>query len=544
MLLYIPQLLILACSVDFSRILSNPDDFMAYARSMAAGRSVDPTPKEPAPASKSHSPGKEKDEQRYTSIQISKTPNQNPTHEPISRPGNVSGSRPSAGTQQGRPSTVEQSTKSSTQTSTEKGVSQNVAKPKPGASVSQIPASIPITGNGQRSQSASTDLKSSVSGVTKNPQPKGPATTGSQASQDQGLTPRRGENAEVDLLLNVTVSPSSDESISSRLGKMTLSPGIEELQGIDFHINSSYQTSQEALSPPPGLSQPAKKVNPEQHRTEKNEEVLEDVETETPQKTLPPDQPGIVYPGDNVSFDRFLSDKNKPQVTSRKGPTSTSTNSQIETYRREILDIENYIKDKSPDSLTARALLSLKHDFEAKIRDALKKSVNTPITYPKESQSQNVTTTPQAATLTGTSTKASRTLQQEESKELKMGRLPPAQSTPVDKKSQPKPHAANSPIKKTASPLAAAVTAAPFVPGTMASFTQYRSRQSSVSSDSTIYHQAPSTISNSEATTSHEFVSTSSHIIGDHLLPGYCNRESTVSLSNEYHTSGKSSHRP
>lgn len=514
---------------------------MAYARSMA-GRSTDPAPKEPAPASKSHSPGKAKDEKHYTGVQSPKTPKPKPTHEPISRPGNVSASRPSAGTQQGRPSTSEQSTKTSSQTLAQGTVSPSVATSKPKASASQPSTSIPVTENSQHGHSAGKNLKSPVLSVAEKSQSKKPVATGPQASQASGLPLRKDEKAEADLLLNVTVSPpSSDESISSRLGKMTLSsPGIKELQGIDFHLDSSYHTSQETLPPPPGLPHPAKNINSEQHRVEKKEEF----EAKAPQKTLTPAPPGLVHPGEKINFDQFLSDKNKPQDTSCKKPTAVPSNSQIETWRREISDIDNFIIDKSPDSLTVQALITLKKGFEAKIRNALKGSIDTPTAHPRESQKQKISAS-QTANPTGASSKVSQTLQQEESKEPKVGRLRSTQSTTIEKEeSQPRLRPANSPTKKISSPLAAAVTAAPFVPGRMASFTQYRSRQSSASSDSTVFHQAPSTISSHEVTTSHNLASTFSHIIGDHLLPGHCNRESTQSLSNEYHISGKPSHRP
>lgn len=614
-------LLTFTCRTDFSQVLSGPDEFMSAARKLVMSRAPSAVSSQPESVSDGHPLTSTKGRKQPTSGQETNT------QQPISSrvvepsdfmsaarsmamtrapsvastpPASVSGSHRPDSTKQGQQPTSGQNAKPQKPTPSHQIVPQRTSAIKPGTSVPQVPASprTPIKGNGQEIPSAPKSLRSSVAGrphsktasgptVAGKPQYKVPATKSPQPPQAQEPTPQKAKGPETGLLLDFSSSPSSDGGISARLSKMTLSPGITELMGLDFQSDSqSYSTlQQETLRPPPGLFKPEKKIDFDQYVTEKTANVAnsmgletpqmtlraptglalemktscvseqrqatseekgtQHISLETPKRTLPP-PPGLGPPQKEVNFDNVLTDKNEKDLNDMDPEASLATakDEKIESYRHEISEINEFIKSRSLGSLVTRRFKHLILELEEKIREGLQRPVDTSAAHSGGNRDQEVADESQVSTPTEISANASSTLKSEEPK-VKSKKSEPslASSTTIDEgENQQSSKRVTSRAQKFPSVLRAAVTAPPFIPDRKASFTEYRSPQSSISSDTTIFHQAQSFASDYADTTTRHAIDASNHIIGNHLLPGHHSQESSVSESRERHLNGKSSY--
>lgn len=339
----------------------------------------------------------------------------------------------------------------------------------------------------------------------------GVAAPNPQTPKVQDLTPKRDENAKQDLLVDVSGSSSStDRSLTARLNRMTLmSPGIEDLRGLVFEQDTpSFTSSQGPTSLLPESSYPRRKIDFEQYVTDDKGKARQDTEGETSQRyqvapsghgvlevnihvqqhladrnemrprhmrhesqksILPP--PGLTPPKHKIDFNQYLTEKEETETKSVtvEAPSSAPSNPLVEVYRRELAALKDFIKSMSPDSFTVRSVKTVIQELEAKIDNALHESSNIPSTNVKEHH---------------------------------RGARRESSSTP-----------------KSPSSLRTTVTVLPFVPGRRPSLINYRSHDS-ISSNSIGVYQSTSASDHIVATTRHD-TSTSTHIIGDHLLPGH-----------------------
>lgn len=392
-----------------------------------------------------------------------------------------------------------------------------------------------------------------------------------QTSKVQDLTPTKCEDANADLLVDITTStPSTDESLAKRLNKMTLSPAIEELQGLIFEQDTpSFTSSQEATSLLSGPSYARRKIDFEQYVTDSKDKARQDTALGTPQwhqtapsshgvlegnayapqqvaaKTgmgpkdmrnetqkgiLPP--PGLSPPKHKVDFKQYLPEKEEmeTQSVSVQAPSIAPNNRLVESYRCELAELKEFIKSKSPDSFTVRSVKSMIEELEAKIHDALRESSNISSTNLKENCGQEAANDSQIATSTKGPRKAPMEIHGQKSDMEKEAEH--TVSSIVKEGNQRGARRESSPTPKSPSFLKAAVTAAPFVPGRGSSLTHYRSPPESVTSDSTSLYQSTSVSDHIFSTTRHD-VSSFSHIIGDHLLPGQCEGSKPASLHSD-----------
>ncbi|RJE24140.1 hypothetical protein PHISCL_03514 [Aspergillus sclerotialis] len=524
---------------DFSTVLSSPSDFLSAARSMLQTRAPSDTPSRPVQdfgGQPSHTtrPGD-------LATLKQEVPKPSPTHELL--PASASRAKPDA--------------------------SAHNQNPTPTPINAADKGGLPIPRSTRPSLRSSTEsMKIGFPTYALESPSKRTATPKPQASRVQDLTPIKRGNANADLLVDVTAStPSTDESLAKRLNKMTLSPAIEELQGLVFEQDiPSNTSSQGATSLLSGPSHPRRKIDFEQYvidnkgkarqdtdlgtpqshevapsshdvlegniHADENEMGPKDMGHETQKEILPP--PGLTPPKHKVDFKQYLTEKEEveTQSLSVQAPSIAPSNPQVESYRGELAELKEFIKSKSPDSFTVRSVKSMIQELEAKIHDALHESSNIASTNLKENSGQEAVDDSQIATPTKRSSKAPMEIHGEKSDAKEAEHFV---DSIVKEQNQRGARREGSPTPKSPSSLRAAVTAAPFVPGRGPSLAHYRSPPESIASDSTSFHQSTSVSDRVFSTTRHD-ISSSSHIIGDHLLPGQCERQTSGSKPASVHS--------